>query len=91
LAAVFFLKQARHDTARPLPRGDAAMRIMRSHVQLMRTYWPGLPNKLRLRATMGAFNNACAMAKAIPAFELHFSLAGRFWKEIEKAIRVAAV
>jgi hypothetical protein len=32
------------------------------------------------------FNNACELAKAVPAYILRVSLEGRFWEEMEKVI-----
>jgi len=32
------------------------------------------------------FDNACRLAKALPAFILEFSQEGEFWKEIDRVL-----
>jgi SynChlorMet cassette protein ScmC len=91
LVAIFFLEQAGHDTASALPPGAAALRMLRSTSQLMKLHWKGLPRAQKRRVTTAAFHNACALAKAIPAFTLHLTLTGRFWEEVQKALRAASV
>jgi SynChlorMet cassette protein ScmC len=91
LAAIFFLEQAGHDTASALPPGAAALRMLRSTCQLMKLHWNGLPRAQKRRVTTAAFHNACALAKTVPAFQLHLTIGGRFWEEVQKALHAASV
>jgi SynChlorMet cassette protein ScmC len=91
LAAIFFLEQAGHDTASALPPGAAALRMLRSTGQLMTPYLDDLPRAQKRRVTTAAFHNACALAKAVPAFRLHLTRTGRFWEEVQKALRATSV
>jgi SynChlorMet cassette protein ScmC len=86
LAAVFFLEQAPIDAAIPLGRGEAAVSIYQSAMQVLYRYWHNLdPLELRVR-NKDLFANSCKLAKTVPTFKLRVSLKGRFWEEIERVL-----
>lgn len=86
LSAIFFLEQAENDEAIPIGEGQAAVLINRSTAQAH--YVSGLSlNREELHtSTRKVFDNACELAKAVPAFMLRVSLTGRFWMEIERVM-----
>ncbi len=86
ISAIFFLEQAQGDAVIPLGAGEATVRISQSAKQILRIFWDGLPCKQKRRVTSRAFDNACAMATAIPAYRLSVSRDGRFWERVEEAL-----
>jgi hypothetical protein len=52
----------------------------------MSNCWDGMSREMKRQWTMRAFENACVMAKTVPAFRLRLTLDGRFWEEVEKAL-----
>jgi SynChlorMet cassette protein ScmC len=86
LSAIFFLQQAESDEAIPLGGAKAAVCINESATQVCRRNWRGLTYKEEAAFKKKVFENACLLAKAVPVFILHFSLKGKFWKEIEKVL-----
>jgi len=91
LSAIFFLERAEVNKVVPIKQEKAAALIYRSSIEVYRTVnakWKlGLEEKRKLKIKI--FDNACKLAKAIPAYTLHFSLTGRFWEEIEKVLQDA--
>ena len=88
LAGVFFLEQSETDEVVPIGNGEAAILMAESATQACGKFWRGLDEADQRTRREEAFSNACAMAKAIPAFRLRVSLHGRFWEEIEKALEL---
>ena len=86
LSAIFFLEQADVDTALPLSQGEAAVRILQSAMQVWDGKWHPLDGREKGALRRRCFENACELAKAIPAFLLHVSVGGRFWEEMEKVL-----
>jgi SynChlorMet cassette protein ScmC len=86
LAGVFFLEQAEADDAVAIGTGQAALRLTDSAMQICEPLWRGLDMQEARKARILAFDNACQLAQAIPAFVLHVNLHGAFWKEMEKAL-----
>jgi SynChlorMet cassette protein ScmC len=86
LQAVFFLKQAEKDEAKPIGQGEAALYLSRSGCEILmpflRQMGPDRARDLRRRV----FDSACRLAKALPAFILEVSLEGEFWNEMERAL-----
>jgi SynChlorMet cassette protein ScmC len=86
LAGVFFLEQAETDQAVAIGAGQAAVRLTESAMQICEPLWRGLDAQEVRRARMSLFDNACQLARSIPAFILHASLHGAFWEEMEQAL-----
>jgi len=83
LAAVFFLEQAGQDEVVPVKRGEAAIRV---YQQACPRSWRKLDFEEEKVIRKELFNNACELARSIPAFLLRSSLTGQFWKEMEKVL-----
>jgi len=84
--AVFFLARGDADEVAPVSGARAALSIYDAAMQVFSSvdhsaYTPGGSTYRRI-----VFENAAAMAAAVPAFVLHVSLHGRFWEKIEEAL-----
>jgi SynChlorMet cassette protein ScmC len=86
LAGVFFLEQAEVTDAAAIGAGQAALRMTESAMQICEPLWRGLDAQEARRARMLLFDNACHLARVIPAFVLHVNLNGAFWEEMEEAL-----
>jgi len=86
LSAIFFLEQAEIDEVVPVGRGQAAVLMTRSAMQVYQPNWIVLTQEKGRTVRKKLFDNACELAKSIPAFKLRVSLNGQFWKEIEKVL-----
>lgn len=86
LSAIFFLEQAEIDEVVPVGRGQAAVLMTRSAMQVYQPNWLVLAQEKGRTVRKKLFDNACELAKSIPAFKLRVSLNGQFWKEIEKVL-----
>ena len=86
LQAVFFLEQAQTDEAMPVGNGQAAILIKQSATQVCRKFWWKADKGHRSNLMQQLFDNACEMAKAIPAYTLKATLDGCFWEEIERQL-----
>ncbi len=86
LKAVFFLKQALKDKALPLGQGEAAVYLGQSANQVLRLFTQGFETQALRDFRSRVFDNACGLARAVPAFILETSLGGRFWEEVERAL-----
>jgi SynChlorMet cassette protein ScmC len=86
LRALFFLEQAQSDEVIPLGGGQAAVSLNQSATQISGKFWRILDDETKKQSAKFQFDNACNMAKSIPAFTLRASLHGRFWEEIEKTL-----
>lgn len=88
LAGIFFIEQAPEDECVPLTKAKAALATIYSAEEIMLFNLFGGSNSdeeaRALRRTM--FDNACAIAKQVPAFRLRVSLTGQFWEKIEAAL-----
>ena len=87
LHSLFFLEQAENDEVIPLGAGQAAVSINKSATEVARKLWRGLDDETKRPLVKLQFDNACEMAKYIPAFTLRATLHGRFWEEIEKVLK----
>jgi SynChlorMet cassette protein ScmC len=83
LAALFFLVRSATDAVESIGKGAAALGItdgaMICFHYLDRYFREAHQRPMRKRI----FENAAALAQALPAYTLHASLTGRFWEEIE--------
>jgi SynChlorMet cassette protein ScmC len=84
LTAVFFLEQSDSDEVIPLGQAQAAVRVFQSAMQVWE--WFNLKREQKEALRRRCFENACELAKAIPAFLLRVSLKGQFWQEMEKVL-----
>jgi SynChlorMet cassette protein ScmC len=83
LSAIFFLEQAETDEVVPIGDGQTAMLISQSANEVSRPGWVYLDGDQVRSRRKELFDNACELARSIPAFVLRASLKGRFWEEME--------
>lgn len=86
LKALFFLKQAESDKVVPIGRGEAAIYVGRSANEILAPFLRRYETKPARDFRTKVFDNACALAKRIPAYLLEISLEGKFWEEIERVL-----
>ena len=86
LSALFFLEQRTTDEVIPIGQGQASVLITESASQVYQTQLRNLLPEEERRFKKKIFENACELAKAIPAFQLRVSLNGRFWEEMERIL-----
>ena len=84
LSAIIFLEQSGTDTIEPLGEGHAAVLITKSASQIYEKFWRKSDQTDQRKFREELFNNACKMAKQIPAYRLGVSLNGRFWEKMEE-------
>lgn len=86
LSSIFFLEQSGTDAVTPMGRGEAAVFVYQSAMQVCYRYFAHLDyDQVRTRKGI-LFENACQLAKTVPAFKLRVSLRGRFWKKMESVL-----
>jgi SynChlorMet cassette protein ScmC len=86
LKGIFFLEQNETDDVLPLGPGQTSILLTKSAMQLYNRRYMDFNFKQRITHKKLLFNNACELAKAVPAYILRVSLEGRFWEEMEKVI-----
>ena len=86
LSAVFFIKKGEKDEVIPMRSGEAAARMYQAAQQTCLRNWRYFSSEEERGEKEKLFANACRLAQKIPAFTLHVSLQGQFWKEVEKVI-----
>ena len=86
LKAIFILEQAEFNQVFPVGRGQAAVFLVQSAMEVYHTNWRNLDTHDLRTLRRRLFNNACELARSIPVFKLLVSLNGRFWEEIEKVL-----
>jgi len=86
LTGVFFLEQSEADEIKPLGEGQAAVLMAESAIQVCEKFWRTSAKEYQRPFRTEIFNNACKMAKQIPAYHLCVSRHGEFWKKMEKVI-----
>lgn len=89
LSAIFFLEQAEATEILTIGKGEAAALINQSTNQVCEKFWRPSDKATKTMQVKRLFDNACEMAKKVPAYKLRASLNGRFWEEIERVLRVA--
>ena len=87
LRAIFILEQSANDRLEPIGTGRAVTLLNELSRQASDHLLRNMP-----RADIGTFNlrrfeNLCALAQSLPAYLLHVSLNGTFWKLIERALK----
>jgi len=86
LSGIFFLEQSETDHASLLGEGKAAVLITESAMQICNKFWTKLDKTDQRHLRKGLFDNACEMAKQIPAYRLKVSRHGRFWEQMEQVL-----
>jgi len=86
LSAVFFINKGKKDEVIPMGGGEAAARMYQAAEQVCLRNWRYFSVEEERGEKEKLFANACRLAQKIPAFTLHVSLQGQFWKEVEKVI-----
>jgi len=86
LSAIFFLEQAEADRVVSIGSGEATVLINHSAMQICHQYWHKLKSEEIRNLRKKLFENACELARSIPAFKLRVSLEGCFWEEMEKVL-----
>jgi SynChlorMet cassette protein ScmC len=89
LAGLFFLARAAGDRTEPIGPGQAVSLLGESVGQASAFMEPGLSRDELRDLRLERFNSLCAMTRVIPAYWLHISLTGAFWREIERAFEGA--
>lgn len=87
LCGIFFLEQSELDEAVPVGEGKAAVLMYESAAHVCRKFERTMSEKSTREFRRELFDNACEMARIIPAFRLHVGLHGRFWDKIEKVFK----
>jgi len=60
--------------------------MIESVIQVCAKYWRTADRAIQRKLRRQVFDNACRLAKRIPAFKLRASRNGRFWEKIEQAL-----
>lgn len=89
IAGIFFIAQSDMDEAIPIGKGKSAVRIAESANQVYRKFPFDWDKQTQIELSKNIFDNACRLAKAIPAFILNVNLTGKFWEEIDKALKLS--
>jgi SynChlorMet cassette protein ScmC len=86
LRAVFFLTQDEQDRAIPVGAGQAATLLVEVSEQVLALAQRHVRTEEVRALRLRRFDNLCALAKAVPCYELHLSLTSRFWEEMERVL-----
>jgi hypothetical protein len=86
VSAIFFVEQAEKDELVPMGRGEAAILINALAAQMLQPGMLYLEEQQRKTLRLKLFENAVAVARAVPAFLLKASLDGEFWVEMERGL-----
>lgn len=90
LRGLFFLEQAPIDGVEPIGPAQAVTRLSMLADQASRQQMLRRPLDEKVALNLQRFDNLCGLAKALPAFVLHVSLGGAFWREMERALHLGA-
>jgi hypothetical protein len=86
LKGLFVLVQDEEERAEPVGAGRAATLLVEATEQVMAAMQRDMTVDQRRAIRLRRFDNICALAKAVPCYELHLSLTGAFWEEMERAL-----
>jgi SynChlorMet cassette protein ScmC len=87
LAGIFFLIQSDIDQVESIGKGKASTLIYRSASQVFFKSWLTTGPNGRDPVRVKTFQNACQMAEAVPSFFLKASISGRFWENMQEALK----
>jgi len=85
LAAVCFLGQSEADAITPMGAGNAAGLLAQSAEQAA-VLMPYTSVEDRRAKRVQRLDNACALARSVPAYQLELSLRGAFWRLLEDEV-----
>jgi hypothetical protein len=88
LCGIFFLSRANFDRAEPVGAGKALSLLVECAKQGSMIMARGLCKEETRVLHLERFDNLCSMVRVVPAFVLHISLTGVFWREIESALKL---
>ncbi|MFC1586295.1 SynChlorMet cassette protein ScmC [Fibrobacterota bacterium] len=86
LKAVFFLEQSETDQISALGKGEAAVLMTQSAIQVSRKFKRDKKSAWKAPEKNKMFDNACLLAKKVPAYWLKVSLTGNFWEGMERVL-----
>jgi len=86
LAAIFFLEKAARQEIALIGLAEAAVRINESANQACLRRMHGFETLVRWELRTRIFDNACKLARRVPAYVLRISKACRFWEAIEEVV-----
>jgi len=88
LSAIFFIEQSETDEVMPVEtQAESAVLINKSAVEIYQKFLVRFERERKWNAATMVFDNACKMAKTVPAYKLRISLTGRFWEKMEEVIK----
>ena len=87
LSSVFFLEQAEKDQVIPLEKAKAVVYMVHSANEALYSII-GYSSEERRHVHEKVLENACELAKNVPAYILQVSLTGRFWEKIEEVLEL---
>lgn len=88
LRAIFFLTQAAEDRTAPLPSASSITCLLETARHVSRLITKNLPPEQTHEVHRKEWLNTKDVVRAIPAYTLHLSLTGTFWKNIEEILTV---
>lgn len=86
LAAIFFINQSACDEVVPIGQGHAAVCINNLSTEIINPVWWNMDIEGKNSLKKKIIDNACHMARDVPAYILRNSLNGRCWYQMEKAL-----
>lgn len=90
ISAIFFLKKSQKDEASFLSFSQAAMLIYKLSLPVFYRVSESINQDEYTAIKKLIFENACEIAKSVPAFVLEASLDGKFWEAIERVLLINA-
>ena len=88
LKVVFLLEQSDKDKAIPVKRNMGALRLTQLSLQICQPHWKYLSVDEIRKVKTNIFSNTWELTSKIPVYTLLCSRTGKFWEEIEEAVRL---
>lgn len=86
VSAIFFLKKSQKDDVTPLSYSQSVSLIYKLSLPIFSRIFGSIDQEEQVLIQKLIFENACDLAKDIPALILDATLYGKFWEVIEKAL-----
>jgi len=86
LRGLFYLAQDERDRAESVGAGRAVTLLVAAVEQIVSVIQREMEGEELRLLRLRRFDSICALAKAVPCFELHLSLTGAFWEEMERVL-----
>ena len=90
LAGIFILAQSAEDRAERIGSGQAVSQLVECVGQVSTFITPSLFKEEIRSMHLEQFNNLSNLVREIPVYVLHVSLTGRFWDEMEQALKMGS-